>query len=208
KLPMSSIPSGVTNRRATGADNHTFNRLRRRLEKIACRMLGSLADAEDVVQDAWLRWNEAAGPKIDNEEAWLVSVTRRLCIDRLRTLKIQRECCSELWQRGSQMTDLPATPQEINERADDMSMAYLALLERLSHEARAAFLMHEIFDTDYDQIAKTLHKNQVACRQLVSRAKIRLRGEQPRFTVSQETYHYLLSLFVQALHRGSPDEIS
>src|SRR5690606_925198 len=115
---------------------------------------------------------------------------------------------SELWRRGSQITELPATPQEINERVDDMSIAYLALLERLSHEARAAFLMHEIFDTDYDQIAKTLHKNQVACRQLVSRAKIQLRGERPRFAVSQETYNYLLSLFIQVLHRGNLAEIN
>src|SRR5690606_17664060 len=103
----------------------TFYKLRRRLERIAGRMLGSASEAEDIVQDAWIRWNSAAGQKIENEEAWLVSVTRRLCIDRLRAIKVQCEYCSQLWLPGPPPAELLATPQEINERADDVAAAYL-----------------------------------------------------------------------------------
>src|SRR5690606_968138 len=169
--------------------------------KIAYRMLGAVAEAEDVVQDAWLRWH-AAQPDVDNAEAWLVSVTTRLSIDRLRAAKIQREYYTGIWLPEPMMTELPATPEEINERADDVSMAYLILLERLTPEARAAFLLHEVFDADYGQIAETLGKTQAACRQLVSRARTQLRDERPRFTVPHETHHHLLQTFAQVLERG------
>ncbi len=138
--------------------------------------------------------------EIDNEEAWLVSVTRRLSIDRLRAIRTQCEYCSELWLPSP--TELLATPQEINERLDDVAMAYLILLERLTHEARAAFLMHEVLDMDYDQVAEMLHKAPAACRKLVSRARERLRGDGRHFSVPQETHHHLLTVFVEALKRG------
>src|SRR5690606_37178373 len=129
-------------------DAHIFNRLRPRLQKIAYRMLGSTAEAEDVVQDAWLRWHTAARGKIANTEAWLVSVATRLSIDRLRAAKTQREHYAGIWLPEPLVTGGPATPEEISERADDVSYAYLLLLERLTPEARAAFLLHEIFDAD------------------------------------------------------------
>lgn len=180
---------------------NTFNRLRPRLLKIAYRMLGAVAEAEDVVQDAWLRWH-AAQPDVDNAEAWLVSVTTRLSIDRLRAAKIQREYYSGIWLPEPQMTEPPATPEQINERADDVSMAFLILLERLTPEARAAFLLHEVFDVDYGPIADTLGKTQAACRQLVSRAKAQLRDDRPRFTVPRATHHRLMQTFAQVLERG------
>jgi len=183
-------------------DAHTFNQFRARLQKIAYRMLGSVAEAEDVVQDAWLRWDAATQQSIDNPEAWLVSVTTRLSIDRLRAARAQREHYTGIWLPEPMMTELPATPEEINERADDVSMAYLILLERLTPEARAAFLLHEVFDADYGQIAETLGKTQAACRQLVSRARTQLRDERPRFTVPHETHHHLLQTFAQVLERG------
>lgn len=183
-------------------DAQTFNQLRPRLQKIAYRMLGSVAEAEDVVQDAWLRWDAATRQGIDNPEAWLVTVTTRLAIDRLRAAKAQREHYSGIWLPEPQMTDLPPTPEEISERADDVSMAYLILLERLTPEARAAFLLHEVFDADYSQIAEVTGKTQAACRQLVSRAKAQLRDERPRFAVPQETHHHLLKAFSQVLERG------
>lgn len=185
-----------------------FHQVRRRLERIACRILRSVADAEDVVQDVWLRWNAATGHDIENEEAWLVLVTKRLSIDRLRSIKIQCEYCSELCVSGPQTTEMFATPQEINERADDVAMAYLVLLERLTREARAAFLMHEVFDIRYDQVAVTLHKAPAACRKLVSRAKEQLRGDGRHVAVSQETHDHLLKFFVLALRRGDLARIS
>ncbi|MDS1139398.1 RNA polymerase sigma-70 factor [Pusillimonas sp. SM2304] len=183
-------------------DAQTFNQLRPRLQKIAYRMLGSVAEAEDVVQDAWLRWDAAARQRIDNPEAWLVTVTTRLAIDRLRAAKAQREHYSGIWLPEPQMTDLPPTPEEVSERADDVSMAYLILLERLTPEARAAFLLREVFDADYGQIAEVTGKTQAACRQLVSRAKAQLRDERPRFAVSPEKHHHLLQAFSQVLERG------
>ncbi|SHH80134.1 RNA polymerase sigma-70 factor, ECF subfamily [Pollutimonas bauzanensis] len=165
-------------------------------------MLGSVAEAEDVVQDAWLRWHAATQQSIDNLEAWLVTVTTRLSIDRLRAAKTQREHYAGIWLPEPQMTELPATPEEISERADDVSMAYLMLLERLTPEARAAFLLHEVFDADYGQVAEAIGKTQAACRQLVSRAKAQLRDDRPRFAVPRETHHRLLQTFAQALERG------
>lgn len=180
----------------------TFTELRPRLQKIAYRMLGSVAEAEDVVQDAWLRWHGAAQDHIENVEAWLVAITTRLSIDRLRAVKSQREHYAGIWLPEPFMTQLPPTPEQISERAGDVSMAYLLLLERLTPEARAAFLLHEVFDADYDQIADILGKTQAACRQLVSRARTQLRNEQPRFTVPPETHHRLLQTFAQVLERG------
>src|SRR5690606_16055345 len=106
---------------------HTFDRLRPRLQQIAYRRLGSVAEAEDVVQDVWLRWHDAAKHTINNKEAWLVSVTTRLSIDQLRAVKAQRELYSGIWLPEPLMTDFPVTPEEISERADDVSMAYLLL---------------------------------------------------------------------------------
>ncbi|HYS64196.1 MAG TPA: sigma factor-like helix-turn-helix DNA-binding protein, partial [Paraburkholderia sp.] len=101
-----------------------------------------------------------------------------------------------------QMTDFPATPEEATERADDVSVAFLTLLERLTPEARAAFLLREVFDADYGEVAQAIGKTEAACRQLVSRAKAQLRDERPRNAVPRETHLRLLRTFAQALERG------
>lgn len=183
-------------------DVSAFNGLRPRLQKIAYRMLGSVAEAEDIVQDVWLRWHAAAREKIDNAEAWLVAVTTRVSIDRLRAAKTQREHYTGIWLPEPQMTGSPATPEEAVERSDDVSVAFLMLLERLTPEARAAFLLREVFDADYDEVARAIGKSEAACRQLVSRAKGQLREERPRNAVPQETHHRLLQMFAQAVERG------
>jgi len=184
------------------ADALEFNQLRPRLQKIAYRMLGSVAEAEDIVQDVWLRWHSAGRAGIDNAEAWLVSVTTRMSIDRLRAAKIQREHYTGIWLPEPEMTDSPATPEEMTERADDVSVAFLMLLERLTPEARAAFLLREVFDADYDEVANAIGKTEAACRQLVSRAKAQLRDERPRYAVPRETHRQLLQSFAQALERA------
>lgn len=183
-------------------DAREFNGLRPRLHKIAYRMLGSIADAEDIVQDVWLRWHAAPRDAIENVEAWLVAVATRLCIDRLRAAKIQREHYSGIWLPEPEMTDPFATPEGVRARADDVSMAFLMVLERLTPEARAAFLLREVFDADYDEVAKAIGKTEAACRQLVSRAKAQLRDERPRYAVPRETHLRLLQTFAQALERG------
>ncbi|HDR9485227.1 TPA: RNA polymerase sigma-70 factor [Burkholderia aenigmatica] len=184
-------------------DAQTFHALRPRLQKIAYRMLGSVADAEDIVQDVWLRWHEAARDSIENSEAWLVAVTTRTSIDRLRAAKIRREHYTGIWLPEPELGESPATPEEMTERASDVSVAYLLLLERLTPEARAAFLLHEIFEFDYGQVADAIGKTEAACRQLVSRARARLRDDTPtRHAVPHETHRRLLQTFTHALARG------
>ncbi len=183
-----------------------FNRLRPRLQAIAYRMLGTVAEAEELVQDVWLRWHEADAAELDSAEAWLVTVTTRLAIDRLRAAKAQREHYTGFWLPEPQLTlapqDEPASPEQVLERADDISMAFLALLERLAPEARAAFLLREIFDADYEEVARALGKSEAACRQIVSRAKAQLKEGRVRQPVSPDTHYKLLSGFAEAARRG------
>jgi len=180
----------------------TFNRLRPRLQGIAYRMLGSVAEAEDVVQDAWLRWHEAAQDRIDNAEAWLVTITTRIAIDRLRAAKVQRAHYVGTWLPEPVLTDTPSTPEQTQELSDDVSVAFLFMLERLAPEARAAFLLREVFDADYGDVAKAIGKSEAACRQIVHRAKTQLREERPRFAVSPDARQQVLRGFAEALSRG------
>jgi RNA polymerase sigma-70 factor (ECF subfamily) len=180
----------------------TFNRLRPRLQGIAYRMLGSVAEAEDVVQDAWLRWHESDQDRIDNAEAWLVTITTRIAIDRLRAAKVQREHYVGYWLPEPVLTDEPSTPEQTKELSDDVSVAFLFMLERLAPEARAAFLLREVFDADYDEVAKAIGKSEAACRQIVHRARTQLREARPRFTVSRDAHHQLMRGFAEALSRG------
>jgi RNA polymerase sigma-70 factor (TIGR02957 family) len=183
-------------------DARVFNGLRPRLQKIAYRMLGSVAEAEDIVQDVWLRWHAADRGTIENGEAWLVAVTTRMSIDRLRAAKVQREYYTGIWLPEPEMTDSPTTPEQAKERADEVSVAFLLVLERLTPEARAAFLLREVFDADYAEVAQAIGKSEAACRQLVSRAKAQLRDERPRYAVSRETHRRLLAGFAQAIECG------
>ncbi len=185
----------------------TFDTLRPRLQGIAYRMLGSVAEAEDVVQDTWLRWHGTDRDAIDNAEAWLVSVTTRLAIDHLRAAKLQREHYAGIWLPEPLLSDQPDTPEAIKERADDISVAFLFVLERLTPEARAAFLLREVFDADYAEVADVIGKSEAACRQLVSRAKAQLRDERPRQTVPRDVHQNLMRSFAQALEQGSFDAI-
>ena len=179
-----------------------FSRLRPRLQAIGYRMLGSSAEAEEVVQDAWLRWHAADPAQIDNAEAWLVSVTTRLAIDRLRRAKLQREHYVGTWLPEPLLSDAPATPEQMVERADEVSFAFLAVLERLAPEARAAFLLREVFDADYDEVAQALGKSPAACRQLVHRAKAQVRDAKPRYAVPRDAQLRLLRSFADAAGRG------
>jgi RNA polymerase sigma-70 factor (TIGR02957 family) len=180
----------------------TFSRLRSRLQGIAYRMLGSSAEAEEVVQDAWLRWHDVDLERVNNSEAWLVSVTARLAIDRLRSAKVQREHYVGTWLPEPLLSESPVSPEQLLERVDDVSMAFLAVLERLAPEARAAYLLREVFDADYGEVADALGKSEPACRQLVRRAKLQLQDERPRYTVARETQLRLLRGFADAAVRG------
>lgn len=180
----------------------TFNRLRPRLQGIAYRMLGTLAEAEEVVQDAWLRWHEADADRLDSPEAWLVTITTRLAIDRLRAAKVQRAHYSGIWLPEPLLTDGPASPETLLAQADAVSTAFLLLLERLAPEARAAFLLREVFDTDYADVARMIGKTEAACRQIVHRAKQQVGEARPRYHVPPDTHRRLLAGFAQAMRSG------
>ena len=185
-------------------------RLQPRLHGIAYRMLGSVADAEDVVQDVWLRWHDTEQSAVDNPEAWLVATTTRRAIDRLRSARAAREHYVGIWLpepilTGPVPTDAPATPEQTHARYGDLSVALLALLERLSPEARAAFLLRDVFDVDYPDIAAALGKNEAACRQIVFRARAQLQDERPRYRVDADAHRRLLERFVAAMTGGDLD---
>jgi RNA polymerase sigma-70 factor (TIGR02957 family) len=182
---------------------HVFEASRRKLQGIAYRMLGSVHDAEEVVQDAWLRWREVEDhSELVSPEAWLVTTASRLALDRLRAAKVRREHYPGLWLPEPLPGDSPPSPEDLVGRADDISMAFLVLLERLAPEARAAFLMREVFDADYAEVAQVIGKSEAACRQLVHRAREQLREGRPRRRVPREVHHELLGRFATAAVQG------
>jgi RNA polymerase sigma-70 factor (ECF subfamily) len=183
----------------------TFERHRARLFGIAYRMLGTVADAEDVLQDAYLRWHRSDPAAVQNAEAWLVTVTTRLSIDRLRTATTERERYVGAWLPEPIATGAESSADRDAELASDLSMAFLVLLERLAPEERAALLLRDVFDAGYDEIARVLEKSESACRQMVHRARTRVRGERARFVVPAETTERLLEQFLAALHADDRD---
>ncbi len=181
-----------------------FERHRRRLFGLAYRMLGSVGDAEDAVQDTWLRWHRTDRSVIQTPEAWLVTACTRLCIDRLRAAKTEREHYPGIWLPEPLVeleVSLP-TAEAAREMADDLSMAMLMVLERLTPAERAAYLLREAFDYDYPQIAAVLNKSEAACRQLVSRAQKHLKDDRPRFSADESAARQLAEKFAAATRAG------
>jgi len=176
-----------------------FELHRTRLFGIAYRMLGSRTEAEDLLQDAYLRWHESDRTGIQSVAAFLVTITTRLCVDRLRALKQERVHYVGEWLPEPIVDDHTPSPEMQRELVDDVSVAFLAVLERLGPEERAAFLLHDVFDYDYPEVAQTLDKAEPACRQLISRARARLRESRARFTVSAESRDRLLKKFLVAI---------
>lgn len=190
-----------------GPDHDIFIALRPRLFSIAYRMLGTRADADDVLQDAWLRWHGADHAALQSGEAWLVTVVTRLAIDRLRAAKTERESYVGWWLPEPLVEIDERTPEAAAELASDLSVAFMWVLERLSADERAAFLLRQVFDHDYDEIAALLGKSEAACRQMVHRASERVQQERPRFDVSRDVHRGLLEKFMLAARSGERDAI-
>ncbi|MBP7670128.1 MAG: RNA polymerase sigma-70 factor [Ferrovibrio sp.] len=178
-----------------------FERHRRRLQALAYRMLGSLGEAEDAVQDTYLRWHGQQIAALRSSEAWLVTACTRLCIDRLRAAKVEREAYTGPWLPEPVVS--PDAGFEV-ELAESLSMAFLLVLERLSPPERAAYLLRQAFDYEYPQIAEILGKSEAACRQLVSRAEKHLREERPRFGADAAAARDLAKRFAAATESGDP----
>lgn len=178
--------------------SNAFEDVRGRLFGIAYRMLGSRAEAEDVVQEAYVRWHQADRDAIRSPDAWLVTATTRLAIDRLRALETEREAYTGPWLPEPLMRDAPPPPDRHLDLASDLSIAFLVLLERLAPEERAAFLLHDVFDSGYTEIAELLGKSEAATRQIVHRARERVRNDHKRFQVTESAKAALLKRFVAA----------
>src|SRR3954449_502039 len=163
--------------------------LRPLLFAIAYRMLGSVTDAEDVVQEAFLRHHRAraAGTEIESPKAFLSAVTTRLAIDHLRSARVRRETYVGQWLPEPLLTDR-AAPDPATEAADteSLSMAFLLVLERLSPVERAVFLLHDVFDYDFAEIAPVVEKSVDNCRQIAVRARKHVSAHRPRFAASAE----------------------
>lgn len=184
----------------------TFETNRSRLFAVAYRMLGSVAEAEDVVQDAWLRFDAHDGVTIENPAAWLTTVTTRLAIDKLRSARMTREQYVGPWLPEPIVTDDPADHAVL---AESISLAFLTMLERLDPVERAAFLLREVFALPYAEIGATLDRSEAGCRQIVHRAKERLDPDRPaRYQPSPEEEQRLLDGFQLALFTGDVDLLS
>jgi RNA polymerase sigma-70 factor, ECF subfamily len=179
-------------------------RYRGRLFGVAYRMLGDVQEAEDLVQETFLRWHQARHDDVVSEEGWLVAVITRLSIDRLRRAETERLRYVGRWLPEPIATG-DVAPDQRAELASDLSMAFLVLLERLAPEERAAFLLREVFDAGYDEIARILEKSEPAVRQVVHRAKARVRDGRPRFSPPAEAQAELLQRFLDALATDDKD---
>ncbi len=194
--------------------NHTqpnraavFEAHRGKVWRIAYRMLGSRDDAEDMVQEAYLRWHRAATAEIRSPEAWLVTTVTRLSIDRLRQLRSERELYTGPWLPEPLVAEAAPPADAPTELASDLSVALLAVLERLAPDERAAFLLREVFDAGYGDISVILGKSEAACRQIVSRAVKRVRAERPRVAVNPEATRRLLKTFGEAVQAQDQDTV-
>ena len=195
----SSVHDGMT-------DFHTSDllRLQPRLRGLAYRMLGDMEDAEEVVQEAYLRWQRGPRDDVRSPEAWLVTAVSRLGIDRLRKAATERATYIGPWLPSPVATPelLPSrepSPDRDAELASDLSVALLVLLERLAPEERAAFLLREVFGAEYAEIARILSRSEPAVRQVVSRAKKRVQAERARFAAPRDVQGEVLQRFLTAL---------
>jgi RNA polymerase sigma-70 factor, ECF subfamily len=181
-------------------DNDPLAPHRGRLLGLAYRMLGSRSDAEDVVQDAYLRF--AGAQDVHNAEAFLVTVVTRLCLDRLKSAKAQREVYIGPWLPEPVFDAEGLSADAATELADDLSFALLLALDRLSPLERAAFLLHDVFDTPFPEIAAMLDRTEAACRQLASRARRTVRDNRPIPAAVPANHAYLLQAFSEAVASG------
>lgn len=188
-------------------DTAAFEDHRHHLFGVAYRMLGSVAEAEDVLQEAWLRWSSAARADIQSPRGWLTTTVSRLAIDRLRSAQHRRETYVGPWL-PEPLVAVDNDPADHAELADTLSLAFLTMLERLDPVERAAFLLREVFGHDYAEVASIVDRSEAACRQIVHRAKERLGPDRPvRFDPGPEEERRLVDSFLTAAFNGDLDAL-
>jgi RNA polymerase sigma-70 factor, ECF subfamily len=188
-----------------------FEHYRSRLLAIGYRMLGSRADAEDCVQETWLRWQGQNQADVESPVAWLTTAMSRLCLDALRERRRAQASYPGPWLPEPWFEEPVAAGSDAAaelELSDDLSMAFLLLLERLAPEERAAFLLHEVFDVPYGEIAAIVDKQENTVRQTVARARKRVADERPRFRASMQEQAALANRFRQAVTLRDPIQLA
>jgi RNA polymerase sigma-70 factor (ECF subfamily) len=183
---MTNLPDSAT----------TFAPHRARLARIAYRMLGSVAEAEDIVQEAYLRWHQTDRATVLNAQAFLAKVVTRLCLDHLKSARVQRETYIGPW------VPEPVVVAPAEDDADDLTLALMMALERLSPLERAAFLLHDVFGMGFDEVAAAIDRDAAACRQLAARARGHVQAAKPRFPVSAEQGRAIAAAFFAAARQG------
>lgn len=178
-----------------------------RLQGLAYRMLGSRADAEDILQDAYLKVKASGRSDIRNYEAFLVTTVTRLCLDQLRSARARREVYVGPWLPEPVLDADSLSPETAVEIADDLSFGLLMTLEKLTAPERAAFLLHDVFETPYAQISEALGKSEAACRQLAARGRKAVRSAKRPTQAPPEAHAALLSRFVEAAATGDPSQL-
>jgi RNA polymerase sigma-70 factor (ECF subfamily) len=169
---------------------------------IAYRMLGSVADANDMVQECYLRWHQAAGEVIRSPQAWLTTVITRLCINHLQTARVKRETYVGPWLPEPLVDEEAKDPAHTTMLADSLSLAFLVLLETLSPDERAVFILREGFECEFGEIAAIVGKSEENCRQILARARKRIEEDRPRYDASRADADRIVGVFATALRDG------
>jgi RNA polymerase sigma-70 factor (ECF subfamily) len=180
----------------------TFEQHRSLLFGIAYRMLGAVAEAEDIVQDTFLRWQREPKAEVESAKAYLTTITTRLCIDQLRSARNRREQYVGMWLPEPLVAPDENDPAKAAQLADSLTNAFLLILETLSPVERAVFLLREVFGYDYDEVGRMVGKSEANCRKMISRAREHLAARRPRFNISPGEAGKLVEQFQMACEKG------
>lgn len=184
-----------------------FEEHRQLLFGIAYRMLGTVMDAQDMVQNTFLRWQQMAPDHVQSPRAWLTTVITRLCINHLKSARVQRETYIGPWLPEPLVTEHGTQPLEDTPLADSLSLAFLVLLETLTPTERAVFILREVLGCEFSEIASIVSRSEVNCRQILVRARKRVEQRQPRFDASPEQAEKLLHQFDQYVKNGDIENL-
>lgn len=204
---MTSSLAEPVSTRAGALSENLFERERPLLFALAYRMLGSAADAEDVVQEAYIRWDRSPPARESASRAYLCAIVTRLCIDQLRSARVRREEYIGPWLPEPLLEPVTEDPLDAAIRAESLSIAFLLLLERLSPTERAAFLLREVFAFNYAEVAAIIGRTEAAARQIVKRARDKLPAGGSRFTATPEEAKRVATQFVEACSSGNLDAL-
>ncbi|MCG2641400.1 MULTISPECIES: sigma-70 family RNA polymerase sigma factor [Bradyrhizobium] len=185
-----------------------FERHRRYLTGLAYRMLGSLTEAEDAVQEAYLRWHGTDKARVESPRAFLAKVVTRICLDQMKSARVKRETYVGPWLPEPVLDAESLAAETASDYATDLSVGLMLALERLSPLERAAFLLHDVFDVEFEEVARLLGRNVATCRQLAARARAHIRDSRPRFQVQPDKGNKILQAFMTAYRTGNVDGLA